>query len=164
MFCSSCEKGIDDLVQDVLDQWTRQAEIICECWESLVDGQGNPYASESTCVSDFGAPLPSQRECIESALKQDEPASKEYLNCYLPLEEDLADCFDERLTCSDPTPVTSCFDDYDIGADQCDPLPADVDRALENCFPDEASIAPDKRLIPRAAPPRMTRARSGRRP
>jgi hypothetical protein len=125
---SCLEDGIEDLVDKFIDERNAQAEVLCDCHAEL------NFENRSTCLRESGQVLPSQRRCIIDAFERNESASKDYLNCYLPLEEELTACVDDRLTCDDLGAAVACVMDFDIGSRDCISLPASVERAYSDCF------------------------------
>jgi hypothetical protein len=122
------DAGVTELVDAFVDERNAQAEVFCDCHEEL------GYSDRGTCLRANGQVLPSQRRCIIEAFERNESASKDYLECYLPLEEEFRRCMDDRLTCGDFEAVRPCIDDYDIGARDCIALPAAIERAYMDCF------------------------------
>jgi hypothetical protein len=125
----SCgDDGIEDLVDQFIDERNDQAEVLCDCYEQL------NFSDRSTCLRENGQVLPAQRRCIIDAFERNESASKDYLNCHLPLEEELTACVDDRLTCDNLSAASPCIDDYNIGSRDCISLPASIERAYTECF------------------------------
>jgi len=127
--CGSEEDAsIDDLVDALIDDSNLRAEEICDCSVAL------GYTSRAECVDDFGYLGPSRRRCIKEAYAKDEAASRQYLECLLPLSQELSSCVNERLVCTDFSSVAVCLDDYDVGWESCIGLPGSVARELASCY------------------------------
>lgn len=122
------EANVRDLVDAYADERNAQAEVFCDCHEEL------GFSDRGACLRDAGQVLPSQRRCIIEAFERNESASKDYLECYLPLEEEFRQRMDDRLTCDDFDAVSPCVDDYNVGARDCIALPAAIERAYMDCF------------------------------
>lgn len=100
---------------------------------NLDRGDGQAYESRQACEND-AAVLPSLRQCIKDAAARNEAESRAFMDCIQPLENNYTACINERLTCDDPSALDVCLEDYEIGFNRCDPLPADVERGFEDCF------------------------------
>ena len=106
------------LIDDAIDLENDAIDVVCDCWSEMgLDSRGE-------CLD--GQILPSQRRCVEDAYLRDADASRMYLECVVPLIDELGTCLDERLSCNDPAGADPCFDDYDIGAKACIDVPASV--------------------------------------
>ena len=125
--CDAEEVAVEDLVSDRLAASNELADIVCDCSEPW------GYEHRSDCMKEWGEVLPAQRRCIQDAYARDEATARSYLECVLPLQDELNDCIDGKLACGDAGPVEACFDDYDIGFDQCIQLPNAITRGLEQC-------------------------------
>jgi hypothetical protein len=127
---AACQEdaGVTELVDQYIDERNAQVEVVCDCHEAL------GFSDRSTCLRDNGQVLPSQRRCIIDAFERSESAAKDFLECYLPLEEEFRACLDDRLTCDDFQAASPCVDDYNVGARDCIALPASVERAYAECF------------------------------
>lgn len=128
--CDAEEVAVEDLVSDRLAASNELATIVCDCSDEW------GYAHRSDCMQEWGEVLPAQRRCIQDAYARDEAAARSYLECVLPLQDELNHCIDGKLACGDIGPVDACFDDYDIGFDQCIQLPNAITRGLEQCVSD----------------------------
>ena len=122
------DAGVTGLVDDYIDQRNAQAEVLCDCHQEL------GFENRSSCLRDNGQILPAKRRCIIDAFERNESASTDFLECYLPLEDEFRACLDDRLTCNDFQAATACVEDYDIGSRDCITLPAAIERAYKDCF------------------------------
>lgn len=129
-FVAGCGGDDDDLgsmADSFLNELTEQSEIYCACHQEF------GYSSRSECLNDGLTLGPSMRECVKDALAQNEEASKNHLSCVVALERDFTECLDDRWQCSSLDSDGPCFDDYDVGFQNCPPLPSSVDRELDDC-------------------------------
>ena len=125
--CDTEDVSVADLVDDRLAAGNELAAIVCDCSDEW------GYDGRSECLQDWGEVLPAQRRCVQDAYARDEAAARTYLECVLPLEDELNDCVDAKLSCGDPDQTDACFDDYEIGFDRCIRLPNTILRGLEQC-------------------------------
>lgn len=124
---SEDDVGTDELLDTLIDDSNVRAEEVCDCSAEL------GYTSRAECIDDFGYLGPSRRRCIKDAYAKDEAASRQYLECVLPLSQELSRCVNERLVCNDFSSIGACLDDYDLGWTNCIGLPASVARELASC-------------------------------
>lgn len=126
-----CDRGetAADLVDRQLAGRNDIADVICDCAKEY------GFESRGECLEESGETLPAQRRCIQDAYARDEGASKTYLECTIPLVEELTACLDNRLTCDedDGEAYDACLEDYELGAERCIELPLSIGRALEDC-------------------------------
>ena len=127
------EDQVRGLIADSIEAENRTYDVICDCHEEL------GHDSREACLDN--QLLPSQRRCVEDAYLADTGASRQYLDCRLPLLGELEDCLDDKLECSDLDPTNKCYDDFDLGLEKCVTLPNAVNRDLEDCYPD-GGLAP----------------------
>jgi hypothetical protein len=127
LFACGDEDSLESLMREYDDEYATQAEIECDCFAE----QG--YPDRASCEAD-GQPLPSEQRCIQDALERDEKASRDWLECRIPLEREYTACIDARLQCGDYSEVDACYEDFAIGVDNCIELPVAVSRAIENCY------------------------------
>lgn len=125
--CSNDDDSLESLMREYDDEYAAQAEIECDCFSE------EGYADRTSCEAE-GRPLPSEQRCVEDALQRDEKASRDWLECRIPLEREYTACLDTRLVCGDYEAVDACYDDYSIGVDNCIELPESVSRAISNCY------------------------------
>lgn len=127
------EDQVRSLIADSIEVENRTYDVICDCHEEL------GHDSREDCLDK--QLLPSQRRCVEDAYLADTGASRQYLDCRLPLLGELEDCLDDKLECSDLGPTDQCYDDFDLGLEKCVMLPNAVNRDLDDCYPD-GGLAP----------------------
>ena len=136
--CPEEETPEDMLIADIDEyaaQRNDQVDVLCDCYEMWSYGSNAvTFDSKDECKSGLGEILPSRRRCIDDAFQQDVAASQQWMDCVLPLEQELATCYNDKATCDDTGSITPCIEDYDIGVDNCISLPNSVDRDLEACF------------------------------
>ena len=136
--CPEEETAEDRLIADIdeyADHNNDQVDVLCDCHEMWTYGQNAVmFDSKDDCKSGLGEILPSRRRCIDDAFQEDVAASQQWLDCVLPLESELADCYNDKAECSDATSINPCVEDYNIGVENCISLPNSVDRDLEACF------------------------------
>jgi hypothetical protein len=118
---TACDEPVENKVDALIEQYERQQIMYCDCEED-----------RSSCEQD-AAILPAQRRCVADAFARDEAASAQYLDCVLPLKEELTACIDSRLVCDDSYGEEQCYDDWEIGFLRCAALPSTVKRALDEC-------------------------------
>ena len=129
------EQSLDSLVEDFIAERNGQISTICDCYRdwgmsSRVDCER--ILEESSGLASLG---PSSRRCLVDAYGRDESASRQYLECIVPLQEEYTDCLDKRLICADPEPAfANCARDYDVGRERCIELPTTVGRAVSECL------------------------------
>ena len=125
----ACDPDADDAVlqqiSEAIDLENASFEIICDCWDVLL------WESRGECLD--RQILPSQRRCVEDAYLQDPAAAQTYLDCFIPLMSEMETCLNTKLVCDDLGASVACFDDFDLGAEQCIALPAAIERDLEDC-------------------------------
>lgn len=111
---------------------TAQAEVFCECYAEF----GIP--SREMCVAFWFSPLaPADKACAIDAFELDATASADYLDCALQAEADYSTCGATSLVCGDQATLDACDAAYFAALDACPPLPANVEAALEACFPQQ---------------------------
>lgn len=130
---AACDKSTDDddfvrrLIQDSIDEENRGIDVVCDCWDEA------GFESRGDCTED--QILPAQQRCIEDAFLRDAEASKLYLECIVPLQQELTSCLNRKLECNEPDQADPCFADFDLGAKECIELPNSVQRGLNDCRP-----------------------------
>jgi hypothetical protein len=126
--CAEKETPISELVAAAIVEGNEQAAIFCDCFAEL------GFASATECETALGFIGPSQERCVTEAYEINEAASREYLECIRPLQEEYTACINSMLDCSVAGSVDACNNDLDIGVDECIVLPMDVQRDLDLCF------------------------------
>lgn len=130
---SSCGDGdsLSSKVRTYIEESDAQRQLFCDCYEQF------GFDSVSACENAFTTYGPSQERCLNDAFARDAEAANAWFDCVLPLEAELSECVDARLSCSDgPSSIDPCTADYEVGFEQCIVLPPAVQRAIENCVPD----------------------------
>ncbi len=130
LVASACDADDDEqvlrLIDDAIELENDAIAIVCDCWSEA------GFDSRGQCLED--QVLPSQRRCVEDAYLRDAEASELYLDCVVPLIDELGTCLDQRLSCEMPSDADPCFSDFDLGATACIDVPKSVQRALDDCF------------------------------
>lgn len=129
------EQSLDGLVDDYINEWNTQISTICDChrdWELESRSDCERLIEQESGLAYLG---PSSRRCLVDAYGRDESASRQHLECIVPLEAEYADCLDKRLMCMDASHAFDvCGSDYDVGRNRCIELPTTVARAVSECF------------------------------
>lgn len=125
--CQPEEAGVEELVDDVIGEFNDRLQIACDCFDEY------GYEKRSDCLEENGEILPSMRRCVQDAYARNEEAARSYLECRLPLMQELTECVDRKLECNDYESDEVCYDDFQIGARDCIELPNSVERGLEDC-------------------------------
>lgn len=129
--CDEEDDSVEALVDELISENNLQIEEACDCFAEF------GYESRNACVDESGFVGPSLERCVKDAYSEDEAASRQYLNCVIPLEKEFSACANDRFVCDDLDGVQTCLDDYDLGLMECISLPGSVERDLGNCFPSQ---------------------------
>lgn len=110
-----------------------QVDVTCDCSDEFTF-DGVTFDDKAACKTGLGEVLPARRRCIDDAFNQDVAASQSWIDCVLPLMQELTTCLNTKLSCDDPSSIAACGDDFELGEDNCIGLPNSVQRDQEDCF------------------------------
>lgn len=130
LFSVTCEPvRLEDRVDDWLDEANRQSDIVCDCYAQL------DWTTRVECRFGLGYTDPNQRDCFVDVLAADRELSLHFLDCVVPLAEEVTDCLEQRIDCAAVERLESCFDAVEMRYEGClSRLPASIDAGMTACY------------------------------